>query len=89
MAGAGEGGGGGCGLYAGLLPPLGSMVRGWLAEDIPSFDYGGAVVGDKPESMTLFCKAPVSDGDTLPLAQGLADCSNSAVQDLAVPPRRI
>jgi hypothetical protein len=42
-----------------LLPPLGEMVRGWLAEDIPSFDYGGAVVGDKPETMTLYCKSPV------------------------------
>eukprot|EP00037_Helgoeca_nana_P002520 m.34384 g.34384 ORF g.34384 m.34384 type:complete len:299 (+) comp12645_c0_seq1:1360-2256(+) len=41
-----------------LLPPLGEMVRGWLAEDIPSFDYGGAVVGDKPETMTLYCKSP-------------------------------
>ena len=37
------------------------MVRDWLKEDIPSFDYGGAVVGDKPESMTLYCKSPVSE----------------------------
>lgn len=50
----------GCGLYAGLLPPLGPMVRSWIMEDVPSFDYGGAVVGDKGETMTLFCKAPVS-----------------------------
>jgi len=43
--------------FAQLLPPLGETVRQWLREDIPSFDYGGAVVGDKPESMTLFCKS--------------------------------
>ena len=50
---------GGCELYAGLLPPLGPLVRSWITEDVPSFDYGGAVVGDKGETMTLFCKAPV------------------------------
>lgn len=50
---------GGAETFGQLLPPLGEMVRGWLAEDVPSFDYGGAVVGDKPESMSLFCKSPV------------------------------
>jgi len=32
-------------------------VREWLQEDIPSFDYGGAVVGDKPEQAVLLGKA--------------------------------
>jgi len=32
-------------------------VREWLAEDIPSFDYGGAVVGNKPEEALLLGKA--------------------------------
>ena len=33
-------------------------VRGWLKEDIPSFDYGGAVVGEEPEEAVLLCKSP-------------------------------
>jgi nicotinate-nucleotide pyrophosphorylase (carboxylating) len=34
-----------------LFPPstLKTKVREWLDEDIPSFDYAGAVVGDKQE----------------------------------------
>ena len=43
--------------FAGLLPPLDGVVAAWLAEDIPSFDYGGAVVGDKPEQAVLYMKA--------------------------------
>jgi len=43
--------------YAHLLPPLGDMVRGWIHEDIPSFDYGGAVVGEADETATLYCKS--------------------------------
>lgn len=39
------------------LPPLADMVRGWLREDVPSFDVGGAVVGDKVETAVLFCKS--------------------------------
>eukprot|EP01117_Protostelium_nocturnum_P011405 TRINITY_DN4136_c0_g1_i1.p1 TRINITY_DN4136_c0_g1~~TRINITY_DN4136_c0_g1_i1.p1 ORF type:complete len:296 (+),score=81.14 TRINITY_DN4136_c0_g1_i1:79-966(+) len=35
-----------------------SQIEYWLKEDIPSFDYGGFVVGDKEEKATLFCKAP-------------------------------
>jgi hypothetical protein len=31
----------------------------WQAEDAPSFDYGGFVVGDKPETASLLAKAPV------------------------------
>lgn len=43
-----------------LLPPhLGDVVKDWLKEDIPSFDYAGAVVGTKTEEAVLLCK---SDG---------------------------
>ncbi|EGG18932.1 nicotinate-nucleotide diphosphorylase [Cavenderia fasciculata] len=34
------------------------QVRAWLKEDIPSFDYGGAVVGDKKEVAYLLGKQP-------------------------------
>lgn len=33
------------------------MVRTWFAEDTPSFDYGGFVVGDSPRTATLFQKS--------------------------------
>ncbi|KAJ2008630.1 nicotinate-nucleotide diphosphorylase (carboxylating) [Coemansia thaxteri] len=34
------------------------MIEGWLAEDIPSFDYGGYVVGDDEKVAILYCKSP-------------------------------
>jgi len=34
-----------------------SKITSWLQEDIPSFDYGGLVVGDKEEEAILYCKA--------------------------------
>jgi len=34
-----------------------SIVRDWLKEDIPSFDYGGFVVGSKQELAILFGKS--------------------------------
>jgi len=41
-----------------LLPPSWeSMVDCWLDEDIPSFDYGGYVVGETPEKAVLLGKA--------------------------------
>eukprot|EP01113_Clastostelium_recurvatum_P031805 TRINITY_DN4012_c0_g1_i1.p1 TRINITY_DN4012_c0_g1~~TRINITY_DN4012_c0_g1_i1.p1 ORF type:complete len:308 (+),score=106.14 TRINITY_DN4012_c0_g1_i1:38-925(+) len=45
--------------FSHLLPPsaVAQLVRSWLAEDIPSFDYGGAVVGDKHGTATLWGKA--------------------------------
>eukprot|EP01112_Ceratiomyxa_fruticulosa_P021787 TRINITY_DN7797_c0_g1_i1.p1 TRINITY_DN7797_c0_g1~~TRINITY_DN7797_c0_g1_i1.p1 ORF type:complete len:294 (+),score=70.98 TRINITY_DN7797_c0_g1_i1:91-972(+) len=45
--------------YSQLLPAcaVNKMVRLWLDEDIPSFDFGGAVVGDKMEEATLLGKA--------------------------------
>ncbi|OIW31137.1 nicotinate-nucleotide pyrophosphorylase [Coniochaeta ligniaria NRRL 30616] len=35
-----------------------SQITSWLAEDTPSFDYGGFVVGDKPNTATLWGKSP-------------------------------
>ena len=32
-------------------------VRLWLKEDIPSFDYAGVVVGNRPETAVLLCKS--------------------------------
>merc|ERR1719284_633807 len=41
-----------------LLPPnWKSSVTSWLEEDIPSFDIGGFVVGEKEEVAHLFCKS--------------------------------
>jgi nicotinate-nucleotide pyrophosphorylase (carboxylating) len=33
-------------------------VTHWLAEDTPSFDYGGFVVGSSPRTAELLCKSP-------------------------------
>lgn len=35
-----------------------TVVTGWLAEDTPSFDYGGFVVGSAPRTAHLLCKSP-------------------------------
>ncbi|KIY00449.1 uncharacterized protein Z520_04134 [Fonsecaea multimorphosa CBS 102226] len=44
---------------ANLIPTgLPDKVRAWLAEDTPSFDYGGFVVGEDPRTATLYQKAP-------------------------------
>ena len=42
-----------------LLHPITvqAMVRAWLREDTPNFDYGGFVVGEKRESAILLCKS--------------------------------
>jgi nicotinate-nucleotide pyrophosphorylase (carboxylating) len=43
---------------ADLLPMhFPSTITAWLAEDTPSFDYGGFVVGSAPRTATLFCKS--------------------------------
>lgn len=45
--------------FAHLLPRNGAWKRevtNWLSEDVPSFDYGGFVVGETPETATLWCK---------------------------------
>ncbi|KAJ8909067.1 hypothetical protein NDN08_005764 [Rhodosorus marinus] len=43
----------------GLLEPtaLSELVRRWLKEDVPSFDFGGAVVGDGIETAVLYSKS--------------------------------
>ncbi len=41
-----------------LLPPSWkTQVTSWLAEDTPSFDYGGFVVGEQPRTATLWGKS--------------------------------
>ncbi|KAJ1805829.1 nicotinate-nucleotide diphosphorylase (carboxylating) [Coemansia sp. RSA 2599] len=43
--------------FAALLPTtFARTIEDWLAEDIPSFDYGGFVVGDDEKTATLYCK---------------------------------
>ncbi|XP_064391488.1 nicotinate-nucleotide pyrophosphorylase [carboxylating]-like [Halichondria panicea] len=45
--------------YSHILPPhTKQTVLQWLQEDIPSFDYAGVVVGDKPKEAVLLCKSP-------------------------------
>jgi len=43
-----------------LLHPLKlrQLAADWLAEDVPAFDYGGFVVGEKTEAAVLLCKSP-------------------------------
>ncbi|GAA6019955.1 hypothetical protein JCM10207_003349 [Rhodosporidiobolus poonsookiae] len=46
------------GTYAHLLPPSWkACITAWLAEDTPSFDYGGFVVGETDEEATLWGKS--------------------------------
>lgn len=43
--------------YSHLLPPTYSQtIASWLAEDCPSFDYGGFVVGEEVKEASLWCK---------------------------------
>jgi nicotinate-nucleotide pyrophosphorylase (carboxylating) len=43
--------------YEHLLPPSWrTQVAGWLAEDTPSFDYAGYVVGEVPREAFLLGK---------------------------------
>lgn len=45
-------------MYANLLPPSWKVkIAEWLAEDCPSFDWGGFVVGEDAKRATLFCKS--------------------------------
>jgi len=47
-------------MLSNLLHPLKlrQLAADWLAEDVPAFDYGGFVVGEKMESAVLLCKSP-------------------------------
>lgn len=48
------------GSYAHLLPPSWkTIVPTWLAEDTPSMDFGGFVVGEGQEEATLWGKSEV------------------------------
>lgn len=46
--------------FSHLLHPLKlrQLAADWLAEDVPAFDYGGLVVGEKIETAVLLCKSP-------------------------------
>jgi nicotinate-nucleotide pyrophosphorylase (carboxylating) len=47
------------GSLADLIPShFTTIVTSWLAEDTPSYDYGGFVVGSEPRTAQLFCKSP-------------------------------
>ena len=41
-----------------LLSTLTPLIQSWLAEDTPSFDYGGFVVGAAPSTAKLLQKSP-------------------------------
>ena len=45
--------------YTNLLPKnhLDKLVDQWIEEDIPSFDYGGFVVGNVQSSAVILCKS--------------------------------
>ena len=42
-----------------MLWGLDALVQQWIREDIPSFDYGGAVVGAPERTASLFAKSHV------------------------------
>jgi len=46
--------------FSSLLHPVKvrQLADDWLAEDVPAFDYGGFVVGEKTETAVLLCKSP-------------------------------
>lgn len=47
------------GSLSDLLPShFTTSITAWLAEDTPSFDYGGFVVGSAPRTAHLLCKSP-------------------------------
>ncbi len=47
-----------CDDFSALLPPTWkSLVDRYLEDDLPGFDYGGFVVGDKPETAVLLGKS--------------------------------
>lgn len=47
------------GRTADLLPPSWrAVIPAWLAEDTPSFDHGGFVVGSAPTTARLYAKSP-------------------------------
>eukprot|EP01036_Dinobryon_divergens_P041394 gene41394-54866_t len=65
--------------FSHLLPPtIKDDVLRWINDDIPSFDIGGYVVGDKVETAHMLCKSSgVFAG--LPFAQAAFDILNCTV----------
>ncbi|EDV26653.1 uncharacterized protein TRIADDRAFT_50087 [Trichoplax adhaerens] len=56
-----------------------SLVNQWIQEDIPNFDYGGYVVGEKVETAVLLCKSEgVIAGQ--PFVQGIYDKLGCQIQ---------
>lgn len=53
-----------------LQPSWTSIITAWLAEDTPSFDYGGFVVGEQNSEAFLFGKQDVSWSDYVSEEQG-------------------
>lgn len=49
----------GCSLQNILPSSWKRIVESWLREDVPSLDYGGFVVGEKPETAVLYGKSEV------------------------------
>ena len=57
-------------MLGNTLPPgVFEDVQRWIRDDIPSFDYGGYVVGDKQEIANLYCKSSCIVAG-IPFAQG-------------------
>lgn len=53
-------------VFQNILPPqsvLRDMVRQWIREDVPSFDVGAAVAGDRIVEATLFYKPRCEDAE--------------------------
>jgi nicotinate-nucleotide pyrophosphorylase (carboxylating) len=47
--------------FSHLLPPtFKEKVKEWIIEDVPSFDFGAAVVGDSEEEAYLYAKSNLS-----------------------------
>lgn len=46
--------------YSAILPPdwIERYIKGWLEEDIPGFDVGAYIVGDKKTQACLYSKSP-------------------------------
>jgi nicotinate-nucleotide pyrophosphorylase (carboxylating) len=59
--------------FADLVPPtIREQVASWIAEDMPSMDIGGFVVGTKPETAHLLCKSSCTLAG-IPFAQAVFD----------------
>jgi nicotinate-nucleotide pyrophosphorylase (carboxylating) len=58
--------------FSHLLPPtFKEKVKEWIIEDVPSFDFGAAVVGDSEEEAHLYAKSNLSKLLKLKLSSSL------------------